>query len=221
MNIYTIAGANKAEFLANVKDVISTSMNGILQYANEDDENIWFSIVGSAKYVRFYVSGTDPNYSVYVYLTNQPTGTGYIDTFGSGYKLIYLLKMQGGEVAITGSLASEPIGYFNLKLHNLITGYDYIGYVVGGFGAIYIEDSKKGVYTSDHLVMVYSGSRLSKTFYPFMFKISNDEIWLVQNFLCCFSYFGLYKKMLYNGKYYRCVQGANNAKVAYYIKDGE
>jgi len=218
MNIYTISGATKSEFLINAKNLVSTSMNGILQYANEDDENIWFSIVGSANYLRIEVSGTDPAYYADVHLTKTNSGSSHIDTFEDAYdQILYFVKFSGGEVGITDSLSSSITSFLNVKLHNFTTGTDYIGYMASD--NLYIND----VYQRKNMLIVRSTTDSlavrPPTFFPYLFTTtSSGHEWMLKNVLGTFVNFGVLRKMLYNGSYWRKII---SGEICYYIKDGE
>lgn len=222
MNIYTITGVNKAEFLANARNVISTSMSGVLQYANEDDENIWFSIVGSANYFRIRVSGTDPAFHAYAHLTDTISEGPYIRTFVDAHnQILYFVKFSGGEVGITSSLSSDIRNFLNLKLHNLTTGIDYTGYMVSG--NLYINDVYQSIFQNEEDMLITRGTTDSlgvrpPIFFPYLFSTSNGHEWMWKNVLCTFVRFGALKKMLYNGNYWRQI---TSGEICYYIKDGE
>lgn len=216
MNIYTITGATKDEFLINAKNIISTSMNGVLSFANEDESNLWFNIIGSANYLRIEVSGTDPSYYVAVELTNS--SGSYIDRFATtSNQLLHFIKFSGGEVGITNSLSSSITSFLNLRLHNLTTGTDYIGYMASD--DFYINDIRRNITmlitrsTPDSLAV------RPPIFFPYLFKTtSNGHEWMWKNVLGTFVDFGVLKKMLYNGSYWRQIE---SGEICYYIKDGE
>ena len=216
MNIYAITGATKDEFLINAKNTITTSMNGILSFANEDESNLWFNIIGSANYLRIRVSGTDPSYYVVVEL-NSSSGA-YIYSFEStSSQILYFIKFSGGEVGITSYLSSDITSFLNLRLRNLTTGIDYTGYMVSG--NLYIADVYHRV---DMLITRGTDDSLAvrpPIFFPYLFTtIQSGHEWMWKNVLGTFVNFGVLKKMLYNGSYWRQIE---SGKICYYIKDGE
>lgn len=217
MNIYTISGATKSEFLINAKNLVSTSMNGILSFANEDENNLWLNIIGSANYLRITVSGTDPSYYAYAYLTDTNSGGSYINIFAStSNQILYFVKFSGGEVGITNSLSSSITSFLNLKLHNLTTGTDYIGYRASG--NFYITDVSQSI---NMLITRGTTNTLTvrpPTFFPHLFSTSNGHEWMWKDVLGTFVDFGILKRMLYNGSYWRQI---TSGEICYYIKDGE
>lgn len=223
MNIYAITGATKDEFLINAKNLLSTSMNGILSFANEDESNLWFNIIGSANYFRIEVRGTGPSYSVYTYLTKTNSGSQYIDTFGDAHhQILYFIKFSGGEVGIVSSLSSDIRDFLNLKFHNLTTGTDYIGYMATG--NFYINDVYQSIFQNEEDMLITRGTTNTlgerpPIFFPYLFStIQSGHNWMWKNVLCTFVRFGALKKMLYNGNYWRQI---TSYKICYYIKDGE
>lgn len=216
MNIYTISGRTKDEFLINAKSVISSAMNGILTFSNETSDSLWYSIVGSANYLRITVSGSDPMYSTNLYLTSTNSGSSYISPIeNSSSQLIYLVKFSSGEVGITSSLNSSITDFLNLRLHCLTDGTDHTSYIVND--TFYINDTSQS--KTDLVQRGTTGTLTSRqpTFFPYLFTSSSKE-WMWVGVLGTFVSCGMLKKMLYNGDYWRQITSGN---ICYYIKDGE
>ena len=215
MNVYSITGSTKDKFLINAKSVISTSMNGILGFSNENSNNLWFNIVGSANFMRITVSGSDPAYSVGIYLTSSNSGSESIRTFEeSSTQLIYLIKFSSGEVGITESLSSSITSLLNLRLHCLTDGTDHTSYMVNDY--FYINDTSQ---SKTNLVQINGAGSEDRQpiFFPYIFTSSSKE-WMWSGVLGTFVGCGMLKKMLYNGSYWRQI---TSGAICYYIKDCE